>query len=730
MEKKIQKNIDQYSCNDANNNDNNKNNSIQPIIPTNQTNNDYNENKKTEVITNQYPALTITSSYADELNDNYLFKQHLISLGKLRFGETVRGINDWIYKVASIDKHTSDELLKIYFAYVHPLFPVVNKSEFLQQYRQQVGKLPSPPLLCAMYGTATRFIECCKAIRNQDLITGHVQGHSSEVWFNQHMSYVKCSFDPSLPIIQSILITMHYHAGSEKKWSNAWMLNSVAIRMAQDIGLHRSLNSGNLPEKEMETRKRVWGLLYSVDRWFSAGTGRPLTAFDEDCDASIPKEIIDLTEILDDPTYENKYNQNVNNNEKDNSALLLEQPRFPSATTCPLTLMCNSKMPAFEAIIHIIKLSRILGQVIQSLYTPAAKKYCLTYGCTEILNLLEKSLTEWRSNLPSYLQISTSSTYFDPACNDEGLFALRGLVNICYYTVLILIHRPFIEKDPLLLVSQVSLSICSNAAIRCVDIAEKIQSEDSVLVTWGFIMYPIFIASLIHVYNAKHPDSIVSDVAKANLLRALNLLKRFSKLSPIAYKIYTALYDLAKQYRYLPNCGHEENNFCNTTAASTACHTVSDLESNAVIDWFNSINPSLKSTTKSTDIFDPTGMRVLFQAGLINRPSANNNEQLLPSILPNVNKNSIANSNISLPSLPKILNEQPSTQPYKDFILYEYHNKCEKDRISNKYNNSNGSSSSQSLPAISILNEKLYPGDVFWNVPCSMELSEWPCLSV
>lgn len=31
----------------------------------------------------------------------------------------------------------------------------------------------------------------------------------------------------------------------------------------------------------MEIRKRIWGLLYSVDRWFSAGTGRPLTAFDE-----------------------------------------------------------------------------------------------------------------------------------------------------------------------------------------------------------------------------------------------------------------------------------------------------------------------------------------------------------------------------------------------------------------------------------------------------------------
>lgn len=114
-----------------------------------------------------------------------------------------------------------------YFAHVHPIFPVVNKSEFLRQYRQQIDKLPSPPLLCAMYGSATRFIECCKAIRNQDLTASRLHAPSSDIWFSQHMSYVKCSFDPSLPIIQSILITMHHYAGSEKKWSDAWLLNSV-----------------------------------------------------------------------------------------------------------------------------------------------------------------------------------------------------------------------------------------------------------------------------------------------------------------------------------------------------------------------------------------------------------------------------------------------------------------------------------------------------------------------
>ncbi|CAO3618900.1 unnamed protein product [Cunninghamella blakesleeana] len=723
MEKKIQKNIDQ--------------NRNSQVIPVEKTNN----NDNVSIINNQSPISphhpSTTVYYEKELDDIHLFKQHLISLGKLRLDESILGINDWIYKVASIDRHTSDELLKIYFAHVHPMFPVVDKSEFLRQYRQQVDRLPSPPLLCAMYGSATRFIECCKAIRNQDLTANRLNAPTSDIWFSQHMSYVKCSFDPSLPIIQSILITMHHYAGSEKKWSDAWLLNSVAIRMAQDMGLHRSLNNGEVPENEMEIRKRLWGLLYSVDRWFSAGTGRPLTAFDEDCDAAIPRDMIDMTEIMDDPSYKINFNNGENN-----TNIVLDQPRFPTIPTCPLTVVYNSKIPAFEAIVHIIKLSRILGQVIQSLYTPAAKKYCLTYGCTEILNLLEKSITEWRSNLPPYLQIINPGVQCELNNKDDQLFALKGLVNVCYYTVLILIHRPFIVKDSSLLVSQVSLSICSNAAIRCVDIAEKIHSQDPILVTWGFIMYPIFIASLIHVYNAKHPDSIVSDVAKANLFRALNLLKRFNQLSPVAEKIYTALYDLAKQYHYLPCCGHEERDICKysvSTSTPSACDTVSDLESNALIDWLNSINPSLKTSTKSTDIFDSTGMHILFQARLMNHHSASNNEQIdshvLPNILPDINRNHLVNEKISLPSLPKILNEPIFSQPYKDFILYESYNKREKDRFrenqaNNKNINSNEPSASHLFSSVPLSKQKLYPGNVFWNVPSSMELSEWPCLSV
>lgn len=119
---------------------------------------------------------------------------------------------------------------------------------------------------------------------------------------------------------------------------------------------------------------------------------------------------------------------------------------------------------------------------------------------------------------------------------------------LSYCTLLILLHRPFIEKDGSQKTrsSQSSLSICTSAATRCVDIAEKMHYRDFLLVSWNFAIYPVFTAALIHIYNAANPDSIVSDVAKSNLIKAAGVIKRLSKLSSGAGRLYVVLRQLMK----------------------------------------------------------------------------------------------------------------------------------------------------------------------------------------
>lgn len=117
---------------------------------------------------------------------------------------------------------------------------------------------------------------------------------------------------------------------------------------------------------------------------------------------------------------------------------------------------------------------------------------------------------------------------------------------LSYCTLLILLHRPFIEKDggQKTRSSQSSLSICTSAATRCVDIAEKMHYRDFLLVSWNFAIYPVFTAALVHIYNAANPDSIVSDVAKSNLIKATGVIRRLGKLSTAAQRLYEVLRQL------------------------------------------------------------------------------------------------------------------------------------------------------------------------------------------
>lgn len=118
---------------------------------------------------------------------------------------------------------------------------------------------------------------------------------------------------------------------------------------------------------------------------------------------------------------------------------------------------------------------------------------------------------------------------------------------LSYCTLLILLHRPFIEKEGKnTRSSKSSLSICTSAATRCVDIAEKMHYRDFLLVSWNFAIYPVFTAALIHIYNATNPDSIVSDEAKSNLIKATGVIKKLSKLSSGAGRLYDVLRQLMR----------------------------------------------------------------------------------------------------------------------------------------------------------------------------------------
>lgn len=125
-----------------------------------------------------------------------------------------------------------------------------------------------------------------------------------------------------------------------------------------------------------------------MDRWSSAATGKPQTIFDDDCDEEYPNESADWEEVMD-------------NSENDDG------PRFPSLDKNVAQKAKSGNIPIYQPFVQMIKLTEILGKILQGLYTPLAKQHSEKHGSDAVVTYLDNALSEWRAALPPALQISS-----------------------------------------------------------------------------------------------------------------------------------------------------------------------------------------------------------------------------------------------------------------------------------------------------------------------------------
>ncbi|CAO0799435.1 unnamed protein product [Mucor circinelloides] len=447
----------------------------------------------------------------------------------------VKPIHYWIYSVTGVDRHTSDRLLKIYFANIHPVLPVVNKTRFLQQYRDQADTYPPADLLNAMFGAAARFVECealiqkSKPNRPPDVVWDVPLGWSDQ-FFDQAQTIITTSAaTPTISKVQAIIL-IHNHSGNlDSKSSACWLLGGLAIRLAQGLGLNRDCEEWDIPESEKQTRKRIWWSLYVADRFHSASLGRPISIRDEDNDVGYPDATATWKEVLDEP-------------DEDQATLdPSTEARFPSAMCRPKQQQSNAKVGIYQLFIELIKLSEILGRILQGLYTPKAKKVGLEQGSDAIVTQLDHQLTEWRFGFPEALQKAD----FEDFDESRGYLApVTASVLLCYFSLLILLHRPFIEavaNGKKARPSYSSFRIGTSAATRGIRIASQMTIRDFLMFPYSFSLYPVLQCCLIHMYNTKNPDARLSAPAKADLTKGIALISRLRAMSSTAQRLYRLL---------------------------------------------------------------------------------------------------------------------------------------------------------------------------------------------
>ncbi|SJL10087.1 uncharacterized protein ARMOST_13469 [Armillaria ostoyae] len=310
-----------------------------------------------------------------------------------------------------------DHLLNLYFTYVHPSFPVIHKRSFQEAYK--AGPDTPPSESGARSPSGSPFNRRSRHVPNLLLL----------VMFSLASRYAD---DPSNPMPSpdsgvmwpagdlyldraKALLLMGYREIGIGAMAQAWTYIGMAIRMAQDLGMHRSADGwarrelgGKLfTDAELQTRRRIWYSCVVMDKYVSSYIGRPLAIFERDFDTQLPSES-DAEELEDWKPH----------------TPLMHDTREKSGRSGHIISCFNAS----------VTLSSIISMIVQTIYAvrPVSSRHVESV-------YLETMLDKWYLELPVHLQHDPVSLKH-PAPLPHVL-----TLHIQYWCAVLLLHRPFIR---------------------------------------------------------------------------------------------------------------------------------------------------------------------------------------------------------------------------------------------------------------------------------------------
>ncbi|GAN07925.1 nitrogen assimilation transcription factor nit-4 [Mucor ambiguus] len=393
-----------------------------------------------------------------------------------------------------ITQEIVDYLVHMYFTRIHHYCPVINKVQFLEQYYYHN---PSPPDRYLLFAIALIGITIFKTdITNARVfhLSNQQVDEIEESLKNKAHKLMSIVYKRSMiSTVQALMLLSMFmgHGENDDEDTSHWFITGMAIRMAQDLGLHRDCSKWLIPDYEIELRKRIWYGAYLMDRWVAAELGRPISIIDNEFDAELPSP------------YELNYTSSAQTEETESTPILILEAEEA----------LRENKPVYSAFVYLVTLSQITGQVLVGLHSTRAKPN--RHNSLDLVNILDRNLNMWKSSLPRELQVDLSnpSQYFSTAA---------GVVNMAYGCVLLLLYRPFIrnhsETDDANLAFK-ALSICTATATNLLGTVEAMERDYFVALPWNMSVYSIFQAAIVFLHNAKGENEFVKEQGRQHLLR-------------------------------------------------------------------------------------------------------------------------------------------------------------------------------------------------------------------
>ncbi|PWW74338.1 hypothetical protein C7212DRAFT_353461 [Tuber magnatum] len=386
-----------------------------------------------------------------------------------------------------------DELVEAYFKWIAPIVPVVNRSRFMRRYRDP----KNPPSLLLLQSILLAGSRVCTNPQLMDA-SGSTTPAAMTFYKRAKALYDANYEDDRVTIVQSLVLMGWYWEGPEDVTKNVFYWSRVATIVAQGSGMHRSVEHSQLSKADKRLWKRIWWTLFTRDRMVAVALGRPVHINTDDSDVEMVQE----------------------------EDFLEDEPGFPAEyPPNPLHI---------QFFLHHVKLCEIMGLVLSQQYSVASKARRRQNAIDLVHSDL--ALADWMLHVPPEMR------YHIEDKSRQNFWA--ALLHSTYYTTLCLLHRahmPPVSTSPSGMedTSYPSLNIAFRAAAAITSIIDNLAEHDQLRYCPAFIVYSLFSASIMHVYQNRSTNPAVVTDSKERMRKCMNALKDISKVWIVAKMVYT-----------------------------------------------------------------------------------------------------------------------------------------------------------------------------------------------
>ncbi|KAI0472621.1 fungal-specific transcription factor domain-containing protein [Xylariaceae sp. FL0804] len=360
----------------------------------------------------------------------------------------------------------SDRCVNVYFQEWAPLFPVLHKPTFLSLYEEFVAdsdKVKNNHKLAQLY-----LVFSIASLSGGQPDTEQLA--ACELQWQKALNAI--IMDNTMNTLQCLVLALIY-CTIRADYKRLQHYKGVAVGLSHRLGLHQSQKRFSFGALTMETRKKVFWTLYTLDCFSAAMLGLPKLLKEDDVQAEYPSDTDD--EYVTEKGF---------------------QPTLPGDYT------------RLSSALALFRLSRILGTILEKSY-PAATSHEISL---QDISALDAQLSEWSENLPDHLRLNFVQD--KPSTDVTG--SRSPILAMAYYYTRTLVHRPAVGSS---LGSKAASSVlaigeCSKHMVQIIQLLEERGMSFSFCLNKTDVLVLCGMALLYQCLDLKHESKLMKDAER------------------------------------------------------------------------------------------------------------------------------------------------------------------------------------------------------------------------